>query len=90
MGRPRPSDRATWSSGQKIRSSVGGYVGGAVSSRWSAGVVTAVATALLGVPYFLPLGLTMAVLGILPYVGSVVGGVLVVSATFLTSGARPG
>ena len=48
------------------------------------------ATALLGVPYYLPLGLMMAVLGILPYVGSVLGGTLVVAATFLTSGLKSG
>ena len=32
----------------------------------------------------------MAVLGILPYIGSILGGVLVVSATFLTSGLKAG
>jgi putative heme transporter len=69
---------------------VGGYVGGAVIIAMVGGIVTALATALLGVPYFMPLGLSMAVLGILPYVGSVVGGVLVVSATFLTAGLKAG
>jgi predicted PurR-regulated permease PerM len=76
--------------GEKVRRSVGGYVGGAVIIALVGGIVTAVATALLGVPYFLPLGLIMAVLGIIPYVGSVLGGVLVVSATFLTSGLKAG
>jgi predicted PurR-regulated permease PerM len=76
--------------GERIRRSVGGYVGGAVVIALVGGIVTALATALLGVPYFLPLGLTMAVLGILPYVGSVIGGVLVVTATFLTSGLKAG
>ena len=75
---------------EKIRSSVGGYVGGALVIALVGGLVTTVATALLGVPYFLPLGLTMAVLGIVPYIGSVLGGVLIVSATFLTSGSRAG
>ena len=75
---------------EKIRSSVGGYVGGALVIALIGGVVTTVATALLGVPYFLPLGLTMAVLGIIPFLGSVLGGVLVVSATFLTSGLKAG
>lgn len=76
--------------GEKIRRSVGGYVGGALVIALVGGVVSAVATALLGVPYFLPLGLTMAALGILPYVGSIIGGVLVVGATFLASGLKAG
>jgi len=76
--------------GEKIRRSVGGYVGGALLIALTGGAVTAVATALLGVPYFLPLGLIMAVLGILPYVGSVLGGAVIVSATFLTAGLKAG
>ena len=76
--------------GEKIRRSVGGYVAGAMVIALAGGVVTALATALLGVPYFLPLGMTMAVLGMLPFVGSVLGGVLVVSATFLTAGLKSG
>ena len=86
-----PADRPRYVElGEKIRRSVGGYVGGAVVIALVGGMVTALATALLGVPYFMPLGLTMAVLGILPYVGSVLGGVLVVSATFLTAGLKAG
>jgi putative heme transporter len=76
--------------GEKIRRSVGGYVGGALVIALVGGLVTALTTALLGVPYFLPLGLTMAVLGILPYLGSILGGALVVSATFLTAGLKAG
>jgi predicted PurR-regulated permease PerM len=76
--------------GEKIRRSVGGYVAGATVIALAGGVVTALATALLGVPYFLPLGMTMVVLGMLPFVGSVLGGVLVVSATFLTAGLKSG
>lgn len=83
--RPRYRDLA-----ERIQRSVGGYVGGAAIIALIGGIVTAIATALLGVPYFLPLGVTMAVLGILPYVGSILGGVLVVSATFLTSGIKAG
>jgi predicted PurR-regulated permease PerM len=82
-----PSERPRYVElGEKIRRSVGGYVGGALIIALAGGLVTAITTALLGVPYFLPLGLTMAVLGVLPYVGSVLGGVLVVCATFLASG----
>jgi putative heme transporter len=86
-----PSERPRYVQlGEKIRRSVGGYVGGALIIALFGGVVTALATALLGVPYFLPLGLVMALLGILPYVGGVLGGVLVVTTTFLTAGLRAG
>ena len=86
-----PSERPRYVDlGEKIRRSVGGYVGGAMVIALVGGVLTGLTTALLGVPYFLPLGLTMAVLGMLPFVGSVLGGVLVVSATFLTSGLKAG
>jgi predicted PurR-regulated permease PerM len=86
-----PSERPRYVElGENIRRSVGGYVGGAMVIAFTGGVVTALVTAVLGVPYFLPLGLTMAVLGILPFIGSIVGGVLVVSATFLTAGLRAG
>lgn len=76
--------------GEKIRRSVGGYVGGALIIALVGGAVTAVTTAALGVPFFLPLGLIMALLGILPYVGAALGGVLVVSATLLNSGLKAG
>jgi putative heme transporter len=86
-----PSERPRYVElGEKIRRSVGGYVGGALIISLVGGVVTTLATAVLGVPFFLPLGLAMAVLGILPYVGSVLGGALVVSTTFLTAGLRAG
>src|SRR5688500_17160754 len=75
---------------EDIRRSVGGYVAGAMVIALIGGVVTGVATALLAVPYFLPLGMTMAILGVIPFVGSVVGGTLVVTATFLSSGSKAG
>jgi len=86
-----PSDRPRYVGlAENIRGAVGGYVGGALIIALIGGMVTTVATALLGVPYYLPLGLMMAVLGIIPYVGSVLGGALVVTATFLTSGLKSG
>jgi predicted PurR-regulated permease PerM len=44
----------------------------------------------LGVPYFLPLGLAMAVLGLIPFIGAALGGLLVVGTTFASAGTRAG
>ncbi len=52
--------------------------------------MTAVSTLLLGVPYFLPLGLAMAVLGLIPFVGSFLGALLVAGTTFATVGTTEG
>ena len=75
---------------QRIRSKVGGYVSGTIFIALIGGVVTAVALAILGVPYFLALGLLMALLGVLPFIGSTLGGILVVGTTFLSSGTQAG
>jgi putative heme transporter len=84
-GAPRYSEVAL-----RIRRTAGGYVTGALFIALVGGVVTGVTTALLGVPYFLPLGFVMAIVGVVPFIGSVVGGTLVVSATFLASGIKAG
>lgn len=83
--RPRFVSLAT-----RMHRSVGGYVVGTLLIASIGGVVTAVTLLLLGVPYFLPLGLVMMLLGILPFVGAILGGVLIVLMTFLTAGAQAG
>ncbi len=75
---------------RRIHRSVAGYVSGSLLIALIGGVVTAVATAILGVPYFLPLGLAMMLLGLVPFIGGVVGGALVVGTTFLASGTKAG
>src|SRR5690606_10871698 len=42
--------------------------------------------AALGVPYYLPLGLAMIFLGIIPYVGSAIASVLLIGVTFASQG----
>lgn len=74
----------------RMTGTVGGYITGTFMVSIMGGVVTAASLLFLGVPYFLPLGLAMIILGVIPWVGSAMGALLVVSTTFATSGARTG
>ncbi len=76
--------------GRRTRKSVGGYVAGSLIIASIGGVVSGVTLLVLGVPYFLPLALLMIVLGIIPYIGPLLGGALIVGTTFLSSGVRSG
>jgi hypothetical protein len=42
------------------------------------------------VPYFLPLGLAMFILGIIPYIGPTLAAVLILGTTFAATGLTPG
>jgi putative heme transporter len=76
--------------GHKMHRTVGGYVAGAFLISFIGGGVTAVSTLLLGVPYFLALGLAMAVLGLIPWMGSFLGAILVSGTTAATVGVKRG
>jgi predicted PurR-regulated permease PerM len=69
---------------------VGGYVSGTLMVALIGGLFTTTLLLVLGVPYFLPLGLAMALLGVVPFLGAALGGTLVVTTTFLSAGARTG
>lgn len=85
-----PSHRPRWEMlVQRMHRAVGGFVSGTLFVALIGGTVVAVTLAVLRVPYFLPLGLTMTLLGVVPYVGSSLGGLLVVGTTLLTTGLRP-
>lgn len=87
----RPSEREHWRElALRMHRGVGGYVAGVFIIASIGGVVTGVTLALLGVPYFLPLALLMALLGLIPFLGAWLGGILVVGTTFASAGARPG
>jgi predicted PurR-regulated permease PerM len=75
---------------ERIQRKVGGYVAGTLLVALIGGVATAVVLVILGVPYFLPLSLAMTLLGIVPYAGPAIGGVLVVSTTFAAAGRTAG
>src|SRR5919106_1633762 len=68
---------------------VGGYVSGTLLIALIAGAVNGTTLAILGNPYFLPLGLVMIVLGVIPWIGSALGALLVASTTFAAQGAKP-
>lgn len=86
-----PSRREHWRKlGHEMHRTVGGYVAGAFLVSFIGGAVTAVFTLLLGVPYFLALGLAMAVLGLIPFVGSFLGAILVSGTTALSVGVKQG
>lgn len=86
-----PSRREHWRNlGHEMHRTVGGYVAGAFLISLIGGVVTAVSTLLLGVPYFMALGLAMAVLGLIPFVGAFLGAILVTGTTFASVGTKAG
>lgn len=86
-----PRKRGHWQQlGVRMYRSVGRYVAGSFLISLIGGGVTTVSLLLLGVPYFLPLGLIMAVLGLIPFIGAFIGGVLIVGATFASAGMHAG
>jgi predicted PurR-regulated permease PerM len=74
----------------RMNRTVGRYVAGSFLISLIGGAVTTVTLLVLGVPYFLPLGLAMAVLGLIPFIGAALGAVLVVGTTFASAGTRAG
>ena len=74
----------------RVRRAVGGYVSGTLLIALIGGAVTTILLLALGVPYFLPLGLAVTLLGVIPFLGAALGGFLVVATTFLSSGSQKG
>ncbi len=74
----------------RMRRVVGAYVAGTFLVALVGGIVMGVTMVALGVPYFLPLGLVMVVLGLIPFLGSTIGAVLVIGVTFATQGGKAG
>jgi predicted PurR-regulated permease PerM len=75
---------------ERIQRKVGGYLSGTLLVASIGGTVTAITLLALGVPFFLPLGLAMMLLGLVPFIGATIGGVLIVTTTMLTVGVRQG
>jgi predicted PurR-regulated permease PerM len=71
-----------------MRQAVSGYLVGVVLICALGGVVTGLSTYLLGVPYFLALGLMYLLLGFIPYIGSLLVAVMVSLTTLATVGFR--
>jgi putative heme transporter len=87
----RPDRRVRWQRiGERMKHVVGRFVLGELIVALIAGVVMGVTTAILGVPYFLALALIMVLLTLIPFIGSMIGAVLVVGVTFTSEGLVPG
>lgn len=74
----------------RMQETVGGYVLGTLIVASIGGVVITVTLLVLGVPYFLPLGFAMFILGIIPYIGPTLAAVLIVGTTLAAAGLTPG
>jgi putative heme transporter len=71
---------------KNMHRAVSGYLAGTALTVTLGGLVTAVGTFLLGVPYFLALGSLYLVLGLVPYIGSFLMALLVAFTTLTTVG----
>ncbi len=69
---------------------VSGYVAGTAVVTSIGGIVMGTTMAILGVPYFLPLGLLMMLLGVVPVIGTSIAAIAIVGVTFATSGSTAG
>lgn len=85
-----PTRRQTaWELAGRIRSSVGGYMLGLLIIGSIAGVLTSLTLAILQVPYFLALGLLVAVLSLVPIIGATIGITLAALTALATRGWVP-
>ncbi|MBZ4415789.1 AI-2E family transporter [Myxococcus sp. RHSTA-1-4] len=73
----------------RMREAVGNYLAGTLLVMTIGGTVAATVALIQGVPYFLALGLVVMLLGIIPYIGSVISAVLVAFTTLATLGLKP-
>jgi predicted PurR-regulated permease PerM len=73
-----------------IRWVVGRYVAALFFRAAVLGALSAIVLALLHVPYFLPLGFILTLLGVLPIIGPILGGVLMTGAAAVASGPHAG
>ena len=71
---------------KNMHRAVSGYLAGTALTVTLGGLVTALGTFLLGVPYFLALGSLYLVLGLIPYIGSLLMALLVSFTTLTTVG----
>lgn len=76
--------------GEKMVHVVGGYVLGTLLVATVGGIVMGLTMLFVGAPYFLPLGLLMIVLGLIPYIGGAMGALLTVGVTFAAAGIKAG
>jgi uncharacterized membrane protein HdeD (DUF308 family) len=73
---------------QRMSRRVGGYVGGVLRLASVEGVVVGLVLLSVGVPYFLPLALLVALLAIVPLLGSVLSAILLGVTTLASAGVH--
>jgi putative heme transporter len=87
----RPVDRPRWEDvlGKSYRA-VGGYLGGILFICSINATLTTAVLAMIGTPYFLPLGLLSGFSSLVPYAGPILTGGLITLVTLITGGAVKG
>jgi len=84
-------DRPRWEGVlAKSYSAVGGYLGGVLFICSINATLTTTVLALIGTPYFLPLGLLSGFSSLVPYAGPILTGGLITVVTLITGGAVKG
>ena len=82
----RPESQPRWRAvGRDIYRTVGGYVTGNLLISLIAGVSTAVVLLIMGVPYYVALGLIVGILDLIPLAGATIAGIIVGAVAFLHS-----
>ena len=83
-----PHDRPRWEGVlAKSYGAVGGYLGGVLFICSINATLTTTVLALIGTPYFLPLGLLSGFSSLVPYAGPILTGGLITLVTLITGGA---
>ena len=83
-----PADRPRWEGLlAKSYGAVGGYLGGVLFICSINATLTTTVLALIGTPYFLPLGLLSGFSSLVPYAGPILTGGLITLVTLITGGA---
>ena len=86
FGLVRAEARPRWRAvGRDIYRTVGGYVTGNLLISLIAGVSTAIVLLIMGVPYWVALGLIVAILDLIPLAGATIAGIIIAIVAFLHS-----
>jgi predicted PurR-regulated permease PerM len=86
FGLIRPESRPRWRAiGRDIYRTVGGYVTGNLLISLVAGVSTAIVLLIMGVPYWVALGLIVGILDLIPLAGATIAGIIISIVAFLHS-----
>ncbi|WIG96516.1 AI-2E family transporter [Myxococcus sp. SDU36] len=72
----------------RMRKAVANYLAGTLLVMTIGGTVAGTMALIQGVPYFLPLGLMVMLMGVIPYLGSIISAVLVGLITLATVGLK--